>query len=104
MKIVVAIIHVLATILFLTSPLLIPWWGIPVIIGLFLLQNKIFGGCVLTLLQFGSTKEGFYYHYLSKLGFNVTEKKVNLVIDYGFPLVILSLLILVQLGYVKRIY
>ena len=62
--------------------------------GLYLLQNIVFGRCVLSLLQFGNKTESFYSYYLHKLGFQWQTKTINFTVDYIIPpLLILSALI-----------
>ncbi len=73
-------VHLAFILFFFVSPFLVSWKIILLIILLFYLQLRVFGGCVLTQKQFGKgpgANTSFYHYYLVKLGCNVEKRKVN---------------------------
>jgi hypothetical protein len=78
------------------SPVWLDWRLILIGILLYSAQNIILGGCILTRAQFGSNEEGFYYHYLKKLGIRLNKRQTNLLVDYIIPVIIFSTAIVYQ--------
>jgi len=79
-------IHLLYIALIYTSPLWLNWKIMPLAIGVVYFQWFFFGGCVLTIWEFGRTEHNsFYWYYLNRLGFKFSLKKVNLFTDYLAP-------------------
>ena len=78
------------------SPVWLNWRLILLGILLYYAQNIILGGCILTRAQFGSNEEGFYYHYLKKLGIRLNKTQTTLVVDYIIPAIIFSTAIVYQ--------
>ena len=87
-----------------SSPFWLDWRLILFGILLYYAQNMISGGCILTKAQFGSNQEGFYYHYLKKLGLRLDQRQTNFVVDYVIPVIILSVAILCQEVFGKRVF
>ena len=78
------------------SPVWLNWRLILIGILLYYAQNIILGGCILTKVQFGSNEEGFYYHYLKKLGIRLDKRQTNLLVDCIIPAIIFSTAIVYQ--------
>ena len=83
-------VHLAIIILIYLLPFLFDWKIVLGILILYLLQIKIFGSCVLTIAQFKdkTRRSGFYYYYLTKLGFKLNQKRVNFTVTYIIPTVI----------------
>ncbi len=93
--------HLLFIVVVFTSPFFLSWKLILIFVFLYYLQILVLGGCVLTKAQFGSYDETFYHHYLNKLGFRISERKVKIVADYILPPLIFVVATVYQL-FVRR--
>jgi hypothetical protein len=91
------ILHIVVLLLWYASPFYLPWPWVLLTIILYYLQNIILNDhCILSLEQFKDKREGFYYHYLTRLGFKVNKKHLNFVLDHIIPWVIFLIAILYQ--------
>jgi len=87
------------------SSFLIFDWGL-ILIGVLALQLQflIFKGCVLTIAEFGKTKDiTFYTVYLEKIGFKFNRRKFMLYMRYFHPIVILILAITFQVFFKLKV-
>jgi len=83
---------------------LFDWRLVLVGFALYYFQLAVFGDCLLTRAQFGSSPPGrprttFYYQYLRRLGVPVTNRQVVIVADYLLPPLAVLLALVAQLGY-----
>jgi hypothetical protein len=94
----IAVLHIIIILAIFSTPLWLNWKLIIVYMLLNYLQIKIFGGCVVSQLQFKNKTEGFYRHYINKYFPNnkISEKNLNLILDYIIPT------ILVIVGYIVQ--
>lgn len=95
-KYLIPLFHLLLILAAWSSPFWLNWKIIVLLYGLYLLQNLIFGRCVVSIAQFGNAQESFYSHYLHKLGINWKTEKVNLVADYVLPTAIILTALIYQ--------
>jgi hypothetical protein len=94
MKKIIPILHLVIIILAWSSPWWLDWKLIVAGYVIYLLQNLIFKRCILSISQFGNTRESFYSHYLHKAGFQWPTEKINFIVDYIVPpLLIIAALI-----------
>jgi len=93
---IVPIAHLFIIVFLFISPWLIPWQYILILFILFGLQLIIIKCCILSQLQFGNKTEGYYYHYLKKILPKISQKKVNFVVKYIIPLVVIFTAYVVQ--------
>jgi hypothetical protein len=100
----IAFLHLGLIICAYFSPVWLDWRLILIAILLYYAQNIILGGCILTRAQFGSNEEGFYYHYLKKLGIRLDQRQTNLLVDYIIPAIIFSTAIFYQEVLGKRVF
>lgn len=81
--------HIVVMTLAYSSPLWLDWRLIALGVVLYLIQIKIFGGCILTKAQFGTYDASFTYYYLDKIVsfFNgrLSFFKTKFVLDYFIP-------------------
>lgn len=91
-----ALIHLVIIICVYLSPLFIPWQYVLIIFILYRLQLYIWGGCILSNLQFGKKDEGFYFHYLKKVFPNITNKTIDLIVDNIIPITIIIIAYIIQ--------
>ena len=79
-----------------------PWWldwRLIIVYGLLnYLQVKVLGGCIISQYQFRNKHEGFYKHYINKFfpKNNITNRELNIVLDYILPIVLVVLGYLIQ--------
>jgi hypothetical protein len=52
-----------------------------IVVVLYYLQLVFIKGCFLTQMEFGNVREGFYYHYLTLVGFKPDLKSTNFIVD-----------------------
>ncbi len=83
----IALLHVIIILAIYTTPFWLDWRLIIVYGILNLLQIKIFGGCVVSQYQFKDKHTGFYKHYIDKYfpKNKITDKELNIVLDYIIP-------------------
>ena len=83
-----------------TSPILLSWKVILLLIILFYVQLLIFGNCILTIKELGNekTSKTFTHYYLTKLGIVLNEKRITLAIDYVIPWIIFYVALVWQLS------
>ncbi len=83
-------LHLLLIILIYLSPFLFKWGLVLLFVGLYYFQLLVFGDCILTKIQFKSQEKiVFYHYYLSKLGLNFSKRKINALVTYILPPIIL---------------
>ena len=80
MKKILPIFHFMLILLAWSSPFWLNWQLILLIYILYLLQNWVFGRCLISIAQLGNTKESFYSHYLHKLNIGWATTKINFVV------------------------
>ena len=78
------------------SPWFLPWFIILLMLALYYIQILVFKGCILSKLQF---KDGgkFWHYYIRKVFPNVSEKRLNIIVDAIFPIIIVLLTLLFTL-------
>jgi hypothetical protein len=103
-KPLIAVLHLGLIICAYFSPVWLDWRLILIALVLYYAQNIILGGCILTKAQFGSNEEGFYYHYLKKLGIRLNKRQTNLFVDYIIPVIIFSIAVFYQEVLGKRVF
>lgn len=94
----IALLHIIIILAIYTMPWWLDWKLI-VVYGLFnYLQIQILGGCVISQLQFKDKHEGFYRHYINKYfpQNKITDKHLNLLLDYILPMVLILVGYIVQ--------
>ena len=67
------LLHAVILVAWYLSPLYLSWWYVALSVAVYYLQNWVFGGCVLSVLQFKRSDRGFFAHYLAKLGLPLGE-------------------------------
>jgi len=92
-----ATVHLALVLLAWCSWFLFNWIILVIGAGLYYLQLKIFGNCVLTKAQFKDKEASFHDYILRKIGIKFNPKKMIFFTDYLFPLTILSFMVLWQL-------
>lgn len=84
-----AMIHWLVIAVVLLSPFFIDWKIIA--IGLFIhfiVFSKIIGYCPVTKWQFKGRETGFIKYYFKKLGLKTNNERIDDLIRYWFPIII----------------
>ena len=89
-------LHIVLLTAWYTSPFYLDWRLVIVTVLLYHLQNQCAKGCLLTQGQFGKENEGFYYHYLSKFGWKPNKERLNFVLDFVIPGVMIVTAIMLQ--------
>jgi hypothetical protein len=92
------ILHIVVLVLWYSSPFYLPWWAVVLSVILYHIQIYYAKGCLLTKGQFGSTNDGFYYYYLTKFGFKPDREKLNFVLDYVIPGIMIIFAITLRLA------
>jgi len=88
------ILHLLIILAIISSPFWLNWKLIIIGYGLLQLQDIIFKACLLSISQFENSNEGFIYHYLHKMGFKLSMRQINFILNYILaPIIILTALI-----------
>ena len=82
-------LHVAILTAWYSSPFYLDWRLVILTVVAYHIQIHFWGGCVLTYGQFGKGNEGFYYHYLKKLGFEPNRKVLNFILDFIIPTTII---------------
>lgn len=91
-------IHLAVIVLFFSSPFWISWKIILVGILAFYFQLLVFRGCILTKAEFGeTTHNSFFWYYLNKMGFKVSEKSVVVFVDFFIPAILLAVALFLQM-------
>lgn len=92
-------IHLIITLLFVFSWVLISWWLIAIGAILLQIQYKILGGCVFSKAEFGSD-EAFIPYYLKKWKLIKDKENARVFTTYYLPIItlIISLVWQVILG------
>jgi hypothetical protein len=90
--------HLLLVVLVWFSPILFGWTIILLGIGLFYLQDRLLGECLLTRWQFKTKHSGvsFYQHMLTTFGFKSNQQVVNFVTFRVLPWTLLFIALTVQ--------
>lgn len=84
-------LHLLVLCLMYSSPFLFSWQLIMAGVVLYFFQLLVFGGCILTILEFGKDrKEDFNIHYLRRIGCNISESKLGFILNFVIPSAILA--------------
>lgn len=97
-KKLVALLHFIIILFAYTSPFYIPWKIILGFIFLYYLQLVIFKGCILSQAEFGNKEDRFVQHYFQKFtGIEVERKRMDFILDYIIPALLLSTALLYQL-------
>lgn len=90
-------VHIFIICLMYSSPFLFSWKIIFVCIIIYYLQLLIFGGCVLTIKEFGADRrENFNAYYLRRAGFKANERKLEFVLNFIVPWAILGFALIWQ--------
>ena len=89
-------LHCIALIAWYSSPLWLDWRIVISTVIVYHLQIYFWQACLLTTGQFGNKEEGFYEHYLRKLGFRPNIKKLNFVLSYVIPGIMIVIAIVRQ--------
>ena len=94
----IALLHVIIIIAIYTMPIWLNWRLIIIYGILNLIQIKIFGGCVVSHWQFKDKHTGFYKHYIDKCfpKNKITNKEINIAIDYVLPIILTIIGFLIQ--------
>ncbi len=87
---IIIFLHTIIIILLYTSPFWLSWKLIALLIVLNYTQVLIFGGCVLTILQFNSTEMSFQEWLWSHLGLNINRRKFNRFLMWQLPFILLA--------------
>ncbi|OGZ41649.1 MAG: hypothetical protein A2W41_05045 [Candidatus Ryanbacteria bacterium RIFCSPHIGHO2_01_45_13] len=92
-------LHIVLLAAWYASPFYLDWRIVIATVVLYHLQIYLAKGCLLTRGQFGKENEGFYYHYLRRLGFNPNKRWLAFVLDYIIPgaMIILAIALQVKL-------
>jgi len=90
------ILHIVILALWYTSPLYLDWRIVIGTVVLYHIQTYFAKGCILTQGQFGKNNEGFYYHYLLKFGFHPNKERLNFILDYFIPSMMIVIAITLQ--------
>ena len=96
--ILISIVRLIIIILALSSPFFLSYKIILLLVILYQLQLLVFGGCVLTKVQFKDRAESYSYwaYVLEKAGFHPNYKKLKIFLDYILPVAILLIAYLYQ--------
>ena len=81
-----------------SSPFYLDWRLVIATVIIYYIQLYFWNGCLLSFGQFGKDNPGFYYHYLTKLGFHPNRRVLNFVLDVVIPLSIILLALFRQFG------
>jgi len=95
-------LHLFIILLIYISPFLLSWKIVVLLVMLFYIQLLLCGNCILTIIQF-KKNTSFFYYYLSKLGFNVNKGKIDFILTYVMPLLILVVALIWQLFMKKSV-
>lgn len=94
---IISIVHAAIIFLLYLSPFWLSWKVIALLIILNYLQVLIFGGCILTIKQFGDTDISFQEWLWSQLGIKINRKKFNKFLMWQLPFILIAVAILWQL-------
>ena len=100
-KNLIALLHLAVIVAILVSPFVFSWKAVLAGVALYYVQLYFIGGCVLTKAQFGNTEEGFYAHYLQKLGLHFSSRQIGFVVDWVLPPLILSIAVMRQIKLIR---
>ncbi len=87
--------------------LIITFWLLPFLVNIKLVvvscvfyyaQRVILGPCILTKMQFQdhALDTGFYYYYITRLGFKINKEKLDFFVEILLPWVILFITLIWQ--------
>lgn len=79
------VLHGLIILVAYSSPLWLDWKIIGIGIALYYLQLGVFVGCVLSHAQFGKDKDRFAGIVLKKLGWNLSNQALTILLDIMLP-------------------
>jgi len=89
-------VHFLIVVLAYSSPFWLDWRLVVAGVALNWLQIAIFGGCVLSILQFKENRS-FHVWYLKQLGFRINPIKLDNFLRRYMPFIVIAIALLVQL-------
>jgi hypothetical protein len=92
------VLHVAILTAWYSSPFYLDWRLVIGTVILYHIQIHYWGGCLLTYGQFGKENEGFYYHYLRRLGFTPNRKVLNFILDVIIPSIIIGIALYRRFG------
>jgi len=94
-------LHFIIILLAYSSPFWLDWRLIVLGVVLNWLQIAIFGGCVLSILQFKENRS-FHVWYLTQLGFRVNPVKLDRFLRRYMPFIVVATAVLVQVVWKVR--
>ncbi|OHA01156.1 MAG: hypothetical protein A3C11_03335 [Candidatus Sungbacteria bacterium RIFCSPHIGHO2_02_FULL_49_12] len=89
--------HVAILAAWYSSPFYLDWRIVIATVIVYYIQLYFWRGCLLTAGQFNNREEGFYEHYLRKLGFRPKRNVLNFILDFVVPAVIILIALARQL-------
>ena len=88
--------HIAITLTSYTASFWVDWRIILAAILILQVQYVAFNGCVISIKQYGNTKESLHTRVLDMLGLNYDRVRVSRFVRYGIPIIILALAIWFQ--------
>lgn len=80
--------HILIFIIMFFSPLYLPWYVVLAIFCIFRIQDKVFGGCLLTYMEFGNFDREWTDYYLFKIDkLQIRRETWAKFFDYVIPVI-----------------
>lgn len=71
--------HIGLIVMWYASPFFLDWRIVAGTVAFYYAQNRIHGGCILSTLQFSQKDEGFFAHYLRRIGLKVDHRTLKLL-------------------------
>jgi hypothetical protein len=91
LKPVVIVLHVIIILLAYSAPFWLDWRLVLLGVIVNYVQILIIGGCVLSHAQFEDKGQSFHEWYLKKFGFKINRKRLNIILRWVIPFVLLGL-------------
>ena len=102
-------IHLLVLMAIYSSPFWLNWVVILILMTLCHFQFRVFGTCILTIMEFGNNEQqptdrrvtSFHEYYLAKMGIRISRQKMDVILNIIVPALLILTALLWQVALKK---